>query len=686
MTTADGVRAALSRLASVALRATGADRCAILVRDGNGRVRLRPAAAASRGGPSAELWNRFLGMEPIDVDSHPELGVLWRTEKSITLDDAASSAIPESWKREWASKSVAVSIIRAGGEPYGLLVVDYVDRHHSFTPEEAGLLDAIAGGAGVALRTARLLERLQRSVEVERRLAECAAAVQTGRSLPEVLDLVAHRYTLLLPDVSCSICLLSADQTSFRPVAWRGPMAPPPEVRIDDLPQEYVEAVRARWTANPQTAIVISDRKILSGWGTLIPPDIDVGMLLPLSDGQAIIGFSAIGRAGGPFTDAEVAVARKFADQASIAAAQARLRDALQARLRLTESLHRLSENVVRTSNVKTLLRALNRDVCADLGVVCLHVAFTDHALATLLKARVPNAAEAKLIKAWRAKRARIASDRPCKLAAPVPIGGRIAGILWFRVSEPLDATAVELLEAVATALGEVAYKAKLHRTAERRAQELAIASERERIARDLHDTVGQSFYGIGLKLQDILIDVEDPELRKRLEAVRLLAARAVSDVRSAVYALSFMHVRARGLVPSLKALANQFERTTGILTEFRVEGDVSRLPEEVESALYRAAHEALVNVERHARASGVVVVLAGREDRVDLTIRDDGVGLDQRQAPDWRSAAHFGMRMMARAIEEAGGRFNAHAAQPRGLLIRAVVPRRRARARGKRP
>jgi len=89
-----------------------------------------------------------------------------------------------------------------------------------------------------------------------------------------------------------------------------------------------------------------------------------------------------------------------------------------------------------------------------------------------------------------------------------------------------------------------------------------------------------------------------------------------------------------------------------------------------------------LVNVDRHARASGVVVTLTQLGESVRLAIRDDGVGLDQRQAADWRSAAHFGMRTMARAVEEVGGRFQVSTLAPRGLLAEAVVPMIPARRR----
>jgi signal transduction histidine kinase len=141
------------------------------------------------------------------------------------------------------------------------------------------------------------------------------------------------------------------------------------------------------------------------------------------------------------------------------------------------------------------------------------------------------------------------------------------------------------------------------------------------------------------------------------------------------VYALSFLHVRDRGFIPSLRALVRQFRLATGVAVQLRVAGPLPGLPREVEDALYRMSHEALVNIERHARATGVVLTLSADGNSVELSIRDDGVGLSQRQVRDWRSSTHFGMRSMARSIEEVGGRFVVSQGRPRGLLIRAGIP-----------
>lgn len=672
MSSAEGVEAALSRLAWLALRATGADRSAILTRDPKG-TSLLPSAGASKYGNLESMWDRFRSMEPVvvwDELRQPRVGGGLR---ATTIEDVADSQIiPEAWKRAWGSKSIAFAPLKAGGELFGLLAVDYVEERHAFTDGESKLIEAIAGAAGVALQGARLVERSQRAAAVERRLAECTAALRAGNSLTEMLDFVAGRFTSLLPEASCAINVLNSKRDRFRSVAWRGMAPRSDEISLADLPADEIRAIETTWTADPRAVVVVEDLRTRPGWGAIIPPEIGTGMLVPLVEEGEILGFVAVGRAAQPFTPDEIRVASAFADQAALALAQARLNDTLQVRLKLIEALYRVGDAIVSTSDLKAVLALLNESLEEEMNLRCTSLAIADPVLSDVLRLHAASPEERALIRAWRREGALDPIELEGRVAVPVPMQQRPAGVLWLS-GAPLDPMRAELIKAIAAGIGEVATKAKLRRTAERRGQELAIAADRERIARDLHDTVGQTMYGIGLKLQDILFDVEDPAIAAKIADARALAAKGVADVRSAVHALSFLQVRERGFLPSLRALTTQFSDATGIEAQFKVQGAIPRLREEVENALYRMTHEALVNVERHARATGVVITLVAARGGLTLSIRDDGVGVGQRDVRDWRSSSHFGMRMMSKLIEDEGGRFIARAGNPRGLLIEAT-------------
>lgn len=679
MMTAKGEQSALNRLASLALDATGADRCAILVRDPMGHPRLLPAAGSSRiGGDLGAEWRRFRDMEPIEVEGHPERLALWNAPRTVTVEDVASSnVLPEGWKRAWGSKSLAFTSLRAAGRIYGLLAVEYVTGPHRFSAPETRLLDAIASAAGVSLRNTRLLEQTRRSAEIERRLAECTAAVQSGRSLSEVLDLVVDRFTSLIPGTACSINLVEEDGTSFRVVAFRGTPPATQVISLSERPSQDIEIIRLTWERDPTQPIVIPDVQQYGGWRDVVPPNIGPGMLVPLYDGETVLGFVAAGRERRNFSKDEIRVAVAFAGQAGIAVSKARLHEALETRLREIETLTALNDVVLRTSNLRRILASLNKGVCKQMNMICSRIAFADQAVAALLGTRPLDEVEMQLLRTWRTSPSLQPMVLDRGIAAPIPMRGRPTGILWVKPLRDVEPAMLQFVTAVAGCLGEVASKAKLRRTAEVRSRELTVAAERERIARDLHDTVGQTFFGMGLKLEDLMADVADPEIRGRIAEIRGLASGAVADVRSAVYALSFLHVRATGLISSLRALTRQFSQATGIQAELRMNGRLPALSDETKSALFRVTHEALVNVDRHARATGVVVTLDCRQDEVELNIRDDGVGLDARQVADWRSSAHFGMRAMAKAAHNVGGTFKVTPAQPRGLAISAKIPLR---------
>lgn len=675
---ADGVQAALDRLAYLALDAVGADRSAILILEPTPRLRLVPGSAGSRN-PNVPEWEKFLRMEPIDLSADPRLIELLQATRPVMLDDVgASSLVPEAWKEEWGSKSLGIAFLRAGGDVYGVLVVEF-GSPHAFSEGETRLLDAIANAAGAAIRDARLVDQVKHGLEVQQRLFECCTALSSESSFDRVLDLVAEGFVSLLGAPHCLISLISPSRDRFISIVWRGMESVPSELLIEELPADDIDWLTRRWARDPQKPIVFKDMKALREWRQFIPKDCDVGLLIPLPHGDEVLGFVFAGR-GSPFGEEELAIAGAFAAQAAVAVSRARIDRALKGRLKVNEALYKLSDLVVGASDVRALLSSLNRKVCRGIGIECVRASFVNPSLQDLLRLPPATEDEVALVAGWR-RESGGKGGPPSRewignqLAFPIMLEKRVAGIIWVKADDHLGIEEIELLHAIAAGLGEVAHKAKLRKTAEKRSRELLLAVERERIARDLHDTVGQIFYGIGLRLQDVIHEISNPEATAKLEDLRLLATRGVDDVRSAVYALSFLHVRAKGLMPSLRALVRQFRIATGIDAEFRVEGNIPKVSEDAQGALYRMGHEALVNVDRHARATGVIVTISSDGNSVELSIRDDGVGIGQRQVRDWQSAAHFGLRMMAKSIEEIGGKFSMEKVRPRGLVIRGMVP-----------
>lgn len=674
----------LRRLTQLALEALGAERCAILVCSPDEPAVLVPAAALSKN-PDPDLRELFLRAHPLDIRTMSGMENVFERPAAMAIEDAqASRVIPREWKL-LGSRSIAFSPLRVGSTSFGIIAIDYVSSIHRFSAAELSLLDGIACGAGLALRDAHLVHLLTRSADVQRRMLALTSALLSGGSLRQTLEHVIAGFHELLGVTHCAINRLLPGSRSFFTVANHGWDAPECERSFDEFPTDEVAYVEAEWRADPHKVIRIRDVQTFRAWSHLIPAGLGPVMLIPLTHGGNVRGFASIGRVGSAdFDDEEVELALAFAHQATLAIREAEHRETLEGRAKAVVALRRLSGVTVGTTDLRGALSMLNKGVCRDLALECAGVTFSDRSLRLILNLADPSRAELATLRGWRRNGAgsiKASPSEPGVVLVPIKISGRIAGLLRLRGAIEGDPAAREFVQVLADGIGDVAYKAKLRRMAQDHAERLAVAEERERMARDLHDTIGQMLYGLSLRAQHCLaLDLADPaardEAKKRLAELNVLAAEGIRDVRSAVHALAFLHVKGDGLIRSLKALVREFERSTGIHTELRVTGSLRRrLSEETEGCLYRVAHEALVNVDRHSRATGVIAALEIADRHVTLSVRDDGVGLRNREAPDWRSAAHFGLRMMSRSVEALSGTFRAEPVAPRGLLIVARLP-----------
>jgi two-component system sensor histidine kinase UhpB len=189
-----------------------------------------------------------------------------------------------------------------------------------------------------------------------------------------------------------------------------------------------------------------------------------------------------------------------------------------------------------------------------------------------------------------------------------------------------------------------------------RRALE-AQEAERLRIARGLHDEVGQVLTGV-------LLQVEDEETK---EAVR----QALEEVRRIAQELRPELLEHLGLVSALTELSRRFADSSGLRVERRFADDIPPLSDEAEIAVYRVAQESLTNVARHAEASSVLVALERGRSSVVLSVSDDGRGISQTLAAN----GHGGLRGMRERALLVGGALAVKRSRAGGVEVRLEVP-----------
>ncbi len=220
----------------------------------------------------------------------------------------------------------------------------------------------------------------------------------------------------------------------------------------------------------------------------------------------------------------------------------------------------------------------------------------------------------------------------------------------------------------------------QLQRTQEDRAALLqhaveASADERRRIASDLHDGPVQDLAGISYSLAAAAESEASPATRSTLRDAAAGTRDAMRRLRTLLVEIHPPNLRASGLAAALDDLLSPFA-AKGISTTLEIDSEID-LGEDDERLVYRAAAEALRNVERHARATRVVISLRPAGDAVRVEVVDDGVGFSPEERDRRRGEGHVGLSLLEELTAHAGGSLTVRSTPAVGTTFALEVPRR---------
>jgi signal transduction histidine kinase len=281
---------------------------------------------------------------------------------------------------------------------------------------------------------------------------------------------------------------------------------------------------------------------------------------------------------------------------------------------------------------------------------------------------------ETKLAQAWRAAMGDLLATTfhyVCSwMAVPLVLRDQVIGMLVLASKEenaftPRHAT---LALAIANQAAIAIENARLYA----QAQELAAVEERQKLARELHDSVSQALYGIALGLHTARLQLDrDPQkLPASIDDLLTLAEAALAEMRALIFELRPEALEREGVVAALARQGAVLQARHAIT----VQADLCEepvLPLTVKQELYRIAQEALHNTVKHAHASKVDLVLRRTASAVILEVCDDGVGFD----PLGSFPGHLGLRSMQERVSHLGGRFQIKSAPGQGTHLLAQVP-----------
>jgi len=272
-------------------------------------------------------------------------------------------------------------------------------------------------------------------------------------------------------------------------------------------------------------------------------------------------------------------------------------------------------------------------------------------------------------------------ADRPALAMIPLMVHGQCIGLVvlsspqvhrWAEADLwPYQVTASPL----ATAIDNRRQQVLLYE----RGQQLAVLEERQRLARDLHDTVTQLIFSLTLIAQSVgtVYRRDQAEGERRLGRVVELSQQALAEMRALLAELRPVTLVPEGLLPALKQQIEWITSQEKFFIQLVADGYTPR-SSEVEEALFRIAQESLNNIVKHAHAGQVVVRLSQANGRVELSVTDDGRGFDPALSVTAnRDGGGLGLIGMRERVEQLAGALEIRSIPGKGTIIRASLPAR---------
>jgi signal transduction histidine kinase len=563
-----------------------------------------------------------------------------------------------------------------------------------------------------------LLEEAERRNKETVALLESSRAIASSLDLGDVLGAIVDQLGSIVEHTGASILLFRDDALEFveaRSVTGsrakagaRIPLHVAPDladamrrgesVIIADVRSDEPYAADYRASIDAVGVRDVAPFNVIRSW-----------MAVPLAAKDRSIGMLTISwTEPSYFTSDHARLARAFADQAVVAIENARLYQETQSTARRFEALSRADDELFRSLDRDTVLQALV-EVTVDVVGVDKSMVSTWDAEAQVMTLRAwRNLGEETLAyirELFNQRTQRMEARKPderyedslrgvivtedATRAPPhlVPIieGEGIRSMIEIPVvsasGQPLgffsvayvtehhfDLPEIRLLTALAERAAVAISNAELHE----RAQHVASLEERQRLARELHDSVSQALYGIalGARTARAQLEREPAKVAEPLDYILSLAEAGMAEMRALIFELRPESLETEGLAAAIRKQGEAAAARHGVVVEFELCEEPS-IAISSKEALYRICQEAMTNVVKHAHASRISVSLELREGRVMLQVLDDGVGFDSGAS----FPGHLGLHSMRERAERVGGQAAIEANPGRGTRVLAWVP-----------
>jgi PAS domain S-box-containing protein len=267
----------------------------------------------------------------------------------------------------------------------------------------------------------------------------------------------------------------------------------------------------------------------------------------------------------------------------------------------------------------------------------------------------------------WNAIAARPDDEQQFRVATPLAGGGEMSAEINM-----IGTVADGKFAGAHGSLRDVTERERLEEDLRNRTAELAANQERASLARELHDSVTQALFSMGLTLRtiELLFDRDPAAARAKFGELRELQNDALAEMRTLIFELRPRGLETDGLEQALRNHAAAVSGRTGLTVQVETALD-GRLPLDTEEALYRIGQEALHNVVKHANAQSAEIRLVKNHDVIELSVEDDGAGFD----PTLVSGTKLGLIAMRQRAERLGGAVEISSEPGAGTRVTVTMP-----------
>ncbi len=563
---------------------------------------------------------------------------------------------------------------------------------------EMAFLRPLADQIGVALENILLFNETGERVRQLESITYIASQFNFDQPLEQMMTIVAEKVVSATAAMQCSVSLGEGNPLRLTRVVG--------QFGADPSETDSIEATWARYPVYPfgrngepaRTLVVpegpamfLSDPRYAEVRDVFEKVRWDTLVIAPMTyrgnpQGVLTLGFPK----GVQPTPQEIGFAEAIADQAALAIANSRLFRETDRRMRETEALYHADEELFASLSLDRVLGALVTVAVDVLGADMSSVQLWE--VDSVGPVRAQRGASEEVLSVLNDPRfmrretffqpephdyhpeARelVRSGVVSGLELPILAGTRFLGSfrVGFFTRHESNPDEERTFLALAERAGVAIQNAELYA----RAQDVASLEERQRLARELHDSVSQALYGIALGARTARTQLERDPARaaEPLEYVLSLAEAGLAEMRALIFELRPESLATEGIIGALQRQVVATRARYGVAVDF-THGEEPDLPVKTKESLYRVAQEALHNTVKHARATHVDLRIADIDGSLMIEVTDDGIGFD----PGGDFPGHLGLQSMRERMQLLGGSLEVVSRLGEGSTIRAIVPRK---------